>query len=68
MERREHDIQIAHERVATLGRGLAAKQEGITASTRQVLKAISQVPELQNMDRRYCEKIFANLNKRNRVL
>jgi PAS domain S-box-containing protein len=67
MERREHDIKIAHERVVALARGLAAKQEGITASTKQMLEAISQVPEVQNMDRRGCEKFFTDLNKKNPI-
>jgi hypothetical protein len=41
MERRDHDEEIAHERVVALARGLAAKQEGITASTLHMLKALA---------------------------
>jgi PAS domain S-box-containing protein len=65
MERRDHDVKIAHERVVALARGLVAKQDGITASTFHMLKALAQVPEVQNLDSKVCKKIFADVQKKN---
>jgi len=56
-----------HEKALELVRNLAMEHERAVASTRQLVMALSKLPEVQSRDRSACNALFAALLKQNHL-
>ena len=65
IKHREEAIVSTKRDILHLAQSLAAQQEQLAASTRQMLRMLAQRPELQEVDAKACKRLFANIQKRN---
>ncbi|MEI7638356.1 MAG: PAS domain S-box protein, partial [Syntrophus sp. (in: bacteria)] len=67
LERRENEIISTKRDILHLVQSLAAQQEQVAAGTRQMLQTLAQLPEVQNIDAKACNRIFRNIHKQNPI-
>jgi len=67
IEQRERDIVSTKQDILYLVKSLAAQQEQLAASTRQMLKMLAQLPEVQKIDAKACNRIFRDIQEQNPV-
>ncbi len=67
LERRENEILLTKRDTLHLVQSLAAQQEQLAASTRQMLKMLAQLQEVQRIDARACSRIFRDIQEQNPV-
>ena len=65
LERRNHEITETRQETTALIDVIAAEQEAIAASTRQLLLALSALPQVRSRDAAACSKLFAELIQQN---
>ena len=65
LERRENEIVATKRDILHLVQSLAAQQEQVAAGTRQMLQTLAQLPEVQNIDAKACNRIFRDIQEQN---
>ena len=65
IERRENEIASTKRDILYLVKSLAAQQEQLAASTRQMLKMLAQMPEVQKIDANACNRLFRDIQEQN---
>ena len=61
------ETKEAYGNALSLVQNLAIEHERIASSTRQLLMALSKLPEVQSGNRRVCEALFAQLLEQNKI-
>jgi len=64
-ELRKHELAKIRNHTENVVNALAAQQEKIVASAKQMLLTLSTLPQIRSHDSAYCNKLFANLLKQN---
>jgi signal transduction histidine kinase/CheY-like chemotaxis protein len=67
VKHREETIMATKRDILHLAQSLAAQQEQLAASTRQLLRMLAQQPEVQRLDTAACRKTFADIQERNPI-
>ena len=67
IQQRKQDIVSTKRDILHLVQSLAAQQEQLAASTRQMLKMLAQLPEVQGIDAKACNRIFRDIQEQNPV-
>ncbi len=64
---KQRDTAIVSTKRDTLhvAKGLAAQQEQLAAGTRQMLKMLAQLPEVQQIDGKACNRLFRDIQEQN---
>ena len=65
IEQRENEIVSTKRDILHLVQSLSAQQEQVAASTRQMLKMLAQLPEVQKIDAKACNRIFRDIQEQN---
>jgi len=67
IKHRKNEIISIKWNLLNLARSLASQQEQVAAGTRQMLKMLAQLPEVQETDARACKKLFRNIQEQNPI-
>ncbi|MCX5810716.1 MAG: histidine kinase, partial [Proteobacteria bacterium] len=67
IKQREQDIVSTKRDIMHLVQSLAAQQEQIAAGTRQMLQTLAQLPEVQGIDGKACNRIFRDIQEQNPI-
>ena len=67
LERRESEIASTKRDILHLVQSLAAQQEQMTAGTRLLLQTLAQLPEVQNINAKACNRIFMDIQAQNPI-
>ncbi|OPY14007.1 MAG: Blue-light-activated protein [Syntrophus sp. PtaB.Bin138] len=65
MQLRDDKIAEAQEKSLYLARSLATQQEHIAKSTKQILQALAQIPQIRNLEAKACDALFHDLVAQN---
>jgi signal transduction histidine kinase len=67
LKHRDNSIISIKQDTLHLVHSLVAQQEQLAASTKQMLRMLAQLPEVQNMDAKSCSRLFRDIQEQNPI-